>query len=206
MVFKDMVLKGIVLAGGRSQRMGKDKALLKRDKEETMLNFSRRRLLEAGCESVIVSGGAHSDVDDIYTNKGPLGGIYSVVMKDTVMKDTAMSDVVMEDTIRKNTKTHYLIIPVDMPCLDQKVFQPLVAEISEIDAVHFSYQYFPLLLIVSSTVKETLQHCVMQGGAHLSIHYFLSCCRIKTLECDSPESLLNTNTPEEWQVFLNTKA
>ena len=71
---------GIILAGGRSSRMGQDKARLPLI-GETMLQRQIRKLQALGIEDILISGteapeGARS-VLDIYPGRGPLGGLHA---------------------------------------------------------------------------------------------------------------------------------
>jgi molybdopterin-guanine dinucleotide biosynthesis protein A len=76
---------GVILTGGRSTRMGTDKALLQLDKQ-TILENSVRKLKPFFPEILIVGG--HPDrhavlgartVPDIYPDCGPLGGIHAAL-------------------------------------------------------------------------------------------------------------------------------
>lgn len=70
---------GIVLAGGRSSRMGRDKALLPWH-GRTLLEHMRGLLRQAGAQRVWVSGAypAFAGIPDRIAHCGPLGGLYSV--------------------------------------------------------------------------------------------------------------------------------
>ena len=71
----------VILAGGKSSRMGRNKAELELD-GMTFAEYQVKKLRTLGFEDVILSGyerpvaGARS-VPDIYLQKGPLGGIYA---------------------------------------------------------------------------------------------------------------------------------
>ena len=87
---------GVVLAGGKSSRMGTDKADLVL-KNKTLLHNACDLLKDAGAKNILISrniinplkSSSHyspSDypsekyVKDIYPNSGPLGGIYSTLI------------------------------------------------------------------------------------------------------------------------------
>ena len=76
-----MKTTGIILAGGKSSRMGRDKALLKYDGKSFLEHCADT--LAPVCDEVLISAN-HSYPDiglkvvyDIYDNKGPIGGIYA---------------------------------------------------------------------------------------------------------------------------------
>lgn len=77
-------LTGAVLAGGRSRRMGQDKALLVVDSEPLVVRVARR--LEAVCDRVVIAGDSHSldglgypRITDAAADVGPLGGIVAAL-------------------------------------------------------------------------------------------------------------------------------
>jgi molybdopterin-guanine dinucleotide biosynthesis protein A len=81
---RDEEVAGLVLTGGRSRRMGRDKALLELDGDAFAVRVARA-MVEAGCAPVVAVGG---DVDalrargldalvDPRQGAGPLGGILS---------------------------------------------------------------------------------------------------------------------------------
>ena len=133
----DMVIDGVVLAGGLSSRMGEDKALLKRD-ECDMLTYTANllsslpiaRLLISRNEAVTTSfmtdeDNDHQVVNDVVTNVGPLGGIYSVAL---------FSDA-----------NALIISPVDLPLLRREDLEQLINEGTRAKRpAYFSHHYLPL--------------------------------------------------------------
>ena len=105
---------GIVLAGGRSLRMGQTKALLQ-FQGKTLLDRAVE-LLESVCQSVIISGPysvrGYPSIEDVFLQKGPLGGIASVLRSDFVSTG--------------NSSLKFIFIPVDMPFLTQRELRLLV--------------------------------------------------------------------------------
>lgn len=80
-------LSGVVLAGGRSRRMGRDKAFLTVG-GETLVQWQVALLRSAGCDEVMVSGRAGVDygvpgarvVYDPVENAGPLAGLVAALV------------------------------------------------------------------------------------------------------------------------------
>lgn len=73
-------VSGIILAGGRSSRMGRDKSRLILG-GETMLERQIRKLQVLGITDILISGAEVPDgiraVPDIYPERGPLGGLHA---------------------------------------------------------------------------------------------------------------------------------
>lgn len=100
--------RGLVLAGGRSSRMGTDKAFLQW-RGRTLLEWAVERLEEVvGVGRVIVSGkgmGEHSVADQV-AELGPLGGIATV--------SNGLPD-----------NSRIMVVPVDMPLLQPDTLRVL---------------------------------------------------------------------------------
>lgn len=187
---------GVVLAGGKSSRMGKNKATLQRDTQD-MLSFSKTMLSDAGCADVVVSGGENG-VNDLFENLGPLGGIQSVITK---FKPHAL-----------------LILPVDLPLMNAHELAELkrVGELSR-SACYFTDNHIPLYLPVNAFVEQFFQQPLVRkpapddmsnlsnkavgkrGLSGPSVRSFLKQVPHKTIAPKNTQSLFNTNTPEQWQ-------
>ncbi len=75
----------VILAGGKSSRMGDNKAMLKWN-GSTFLQHSVFRMKQLGIENIFVSGNYAREykiesVDDIYPDRGPLGGMHACITK-----------------------------------------------------------------------------------------------------------------------------
>lgn len=98
----------VVLAGGLSSRMGRDKALLKLPNGRTMLEQAKALLGDLtapdGIEllSTVISGARPGGVPDRFEAAGPLGGLYSVAMH---LQESGTDCQAL------------LVVPVDMPLL-----------------------------------------------------------------------------------------
>ena len=190
---------GVVLAGGKSSRMGQDKASLQRDKQN-MLSYSKALLEAVGSSQVIVSGGKHG-INDLVADMGPLGGIQSIISQ---FKPKAL-----------------LILPVDLPLMtsDELLALKRAGELSQ-RACYFSDNYLPLYLPVNAYVEQFFQQPLLQckvkttpnreaRSTEKSINKRnLSGPSVRSLLKQIPHSvispknnrcLFNTNTPEQWQ-------
>jgi molybdopterin-guanine dinucleotide biosynthesis protein A len=110
---------GYVLAGGRSSRMGRDKALL--PFRGGALAESIARSVELAAGSVVIVGrdglAAYSAIPDLYPGEGPLGGILT--------------------TLRHTRAPWNLIVACDMPELTPAFLAELLdaAEDADVDAL-----------------------------------------------------------------------
>lgn len=108
-----MKFTAIILAGGKSSRMGTDKGLVQ-IKEVPMIERVINAVVKAGITNVIIVSG-NSEYEkfgfpvypDIFPEKGPLGGIYTGLLKSTTNKNLILScdiplinDVVLNLLIR----------------------------------------------------------------------------------------------------------
>lgn len=184
---------GVVLAGGKSSRMGQDKASLRRENQD-MLSYSKSLLESAGSTQVVVSGGEYG-IKDINANLGPLGGIDSV--------------------IKQFTPQALLILPVDLPLMHANELAALkrAGEVSQ-RACYFANHYLPLYLPVNAFVEQFFQQSLLgtaqkQGlPSNKSAKRNLSGPSVRSLLAQIPhhaitpknqQCLFNANTPEQWQ-------
>ena len=95
----------LILAGGKSGRMGIDKAdLLYRD--ETFLDHLISKAKKIGFEEILVSG---KQIPDLIPDRGPLGGIYSGLLSITKPLCFVISvdlPQISENTIRNMIEQH----------------------------------------------------------------------------------------------------
>ncbi|MBA6365296.1 NTP transferase domain-containing protein, partial [Colwellia sp. BRX8-8] len=138
---------GVVLAGGKSSRMGSNKALLMRNKtavngKENMLSFSKNLLKNIGINNIVVSGNidgadvnSENFVTDQFAELGPMGGIYSV--------------------IKKYQPKSLLILPVDLPLMTKETLAQLKikGELAQ-KACFFSDHFLPLYLPNNAFVEQ----------------------------------------------------
>jgi len=101
---------GVILAGGASRRMGTDKAML-RVNDKSLLEITRRLLLDAGAKRIVVLG--RSDIDhgiaDKYPGQGPVVAAMQYLENQTI-------------------GSKHLFVPVDMPALSFEILRPLALE------------------------------------------------------------------------------
>ncbi|HAV13496.1 MAG TPA: molybdenum cofactor guanylyltransferase [Opitutae bacterium] len=189
---------GLVLVGGKSERMGSDKALLTYGSQDTQLERTAT-LLHTVCERVYVSQRKEQNFecpqiaepiyDSIQGIHGPLCGILSAMAT--------------------HPNAHWLVLACDLPFITQATLEKLIA--------HFRATQ-PKLTAYQSTydgLPEPL--CALypsgsdQGLIELSKELGKSCPRkllivqqAQLVQQDDPRSLDNINTAEEYARTIET--
>ena len=185
-------IKGVVLAGGESNRMGTDKALLKRDHRD-MVNYTVEQLENMALNGIVLSRNTPQEptqvvrlsplpvIKDLYPKLGPLGGIHAVVKS------------IKADAI--------LIVPIDMPLLRTDDLNQLVSTGCQFHKpVYFDEYYLPLYLPLNDQIRTYLDEVVSGKIKNRSVR---GLCNhfggipVQPLNCNS---LHNTNTPKQWQA------
>ncbi|MCC7301335.1 MAG: molybdenum cofactor guanylyltransferase [Bacteroidia bacterium] len=183
-------ITGIVLAGGKSSRMGRDKGLI--EVNGTPLVSRAIYLLQRYCGSVIISSGnsaydrfgAPRIVDEI-PNMGPVGGMISCI---------------------KKTETPWLLfLGCDMPLLDGEVLDLLVAaHREEKDAVVIRHngEAEPLCGLYS---RKALPHFeAALRGENYRLKDILNKLKTQFIDLPTPifvRSFRSMNTPDEFRVI-----
>ncbi|QQS16815.1 MAG: NTP transferase domain-containing protein [Neisseriales bacterium] len=190
---------GVVLAGGQSHRMGMDKAILKIG-TENFLQRSRKVLLEAGSQHVVLSGCRRDQwqdhvVLDLYAKAGPVSGIVSVVTW---------------ITSHFSMPLEVLIVPIDMSLLKPDVLNHLLINSQFFDGCIIAQNMLPLVLC---STPRVVSHCRtvmlrLKNGLSCSIKNFIKPLHINQLPTSSSltSMLKNINTIQEWKNFEKNDA
>lgn len=194
------ILRGLVLAGGRSSRMGTDKATLIHPDGRTLARRGYDLLVEVGCETVVLSlrhdqelPAGFSDLEDVVvvrdpegTSQGPLSGIVAAM--------------------RMMSESDWLVLACDLPRLDLPTLDHLVA--SKLPEDRFlAYRSEsdglpePLCALYAAGVLPILVQASIDGFRCPRKILILNECRL--LEPRVPRALENANTPGDW-VAANT--
>jgi molybdenum cofactor guanylyltransferase len=183
---------GVVLAGGKSSRMGQDKALL-HYQGSTLLARAIVVLETAGAKEVLVSGREHPQgVPDLLPHCGPPGAILSLLSW-------------LEQQQRLDAAS-LLLIPVDMPLLTAATVRQLLASAEAGRGAHFSGEVFPCVLPASlmllthlRVLFATAQHL----GGQRSLRALLKFCDAVDVPSTgiAASEFSNVNTPTEWQAL-----
>lgn len=176
---------GVILAGGKSSRMQTDKALLTLS-GQTMLERKRALLESLGAKKVVVCRNESEYLNDITPHQGPMGGIHSV----------------LEHFKRSKTIKFLLILPVDMPLLDEPLLSHLLNNGLAMQCpLHFDNYQLPLFIPNNEDLRKLAKR-VANAEDDRSIRRFLNFNAASCLRITQEQKLLNTNDPSQWQHAL----
>lgn len=143
---------GVILAGGKSSRMGTDKALLKLN-NKTVIEHIISEFLKVTDDIIIVANKPEyyhflnlPIVSDRYQDKGPLGGL--------------------ETALYHGSADNYLISACDTPFINHRVYQVLLAELKNFDAIIPKYKdrLHPLSGIYARSLLPDIQYQIEQNN------------------------------------------
>lgn len=184
-------LHGLVLMGGRSERMGRDKSQMLVE-GRSQLDRTLNLLQEQGLSTYISGrsdqmGSLANFIPDRLLDFGPLGGIVSALMA--------------------HPQHAFLVAAVDMPLLSSSALQQLISARNPFKvatAFHLKERLHPdpLLAIYEPESKATLFSALSRNLQSPS--QILSGARIQSLHCDNPKALSNANTPQDLEHILHT--
>lgn len=189
-------IEGVVLMGGKSRRMGTNKALLEKDYKQLWEN-SVVQLKQAGISKVTLSAPEKNSttwqelrphlpedinvIHDKFPDLGPLNGIFSLMMK--------------------SSRTWLCFVPVDMPNMNSQTIKNLVdAGLSARCSTFYQSEPLPLFLFNTKYNKQQLYQ-ILTSGRSLAIKHFVDVIQAKPIEKPDIDVWLNLNTPEQWQQF-----
>ena len=181
-------ISGFILAGGKSSRMGTNKALLTFRNEPLLKHMAN--LIEPFCSSIAISG-AHTDyhefginmVPDQYADCGPIAGIYS--------------------SLQYSQTDWNLLVSVDAPFVNEELFRYLLANIGNCDCIipkHTS-GVEPLVGLYHKSIWPVINGMIEDGDFKLM--NLLLKLNTRFLDCDElikkyPRLFLNINRMEDY--------
>jgi molybdopterin-guanine dinucleotide biosynthesis protein A len=182
-------MTGILLAGGKSSRMGKEKGSLKLGNQ--FLYEYPLQVLEACCENILISScnpslprAPHPLVCDEISGLGPLGGIYSC--------------------LKYSSTELNVILSYDMPGINVPLIHYLLTEAKGYDVVVpalIEHQPEPLCGVYRKSALPVFEACIQQK--EYAVHKALRKSRSKVLIIHQhmdfwhPELFININTRED---------
>jgi molybdenum cofactor guanylyltransferase len=185
-------ITAFVLAGGKSARMGSDKAFLELDGRslfDRALDLARAVTGEVNIVGDPEKFAAFAPaVPDIYPARGPLGGIHAAL---------AIS-----------TTDYNLILAVDLPFIEESFLQYLIAEAQSSEAVvtvaSAAGHFHPLCAVYRKAFLPTAERALAEARNKLDTLFsevpvrVISEEELKAAGFDA-EIFRNLNTPEDWQ-------
>ncbi|WP_242205716.1 molybdenum cofactor guanylyltransferase [Aestuariivivens insulae] len=184
-------ITGIVLAGGKSTRMGTDKGLMEYN-QKPFVQYCIDALKPLVSEIIIVSDHSGYDVfgyeriEDNIKNAGPLAGVYSGL---------------------KHSKTAYnLVLSCDVPLIKTAILKQLIdasEDTIEIIQIESDNRTMPLIALYKKDCSSTFYNLLQQGEKRLQ--YAVNQCAVKTISLKEEEQVytLNINTKEEFKTIQN---
>jgi molybdopterin-guanine dinucleotide biosynthesis protein A len=183
MVTERLPCVGVVLAGGRSSRMGRDK---------TLLDWHGRPLLErqldalhaAGVGKSLVSGDrpAYRGIADVQPGLGPLGGLAGIA--ETVAGEAEL-----------------LVIPVDMPLLGAALLRRLRTEQPQARALRCAGHVLPMRFRLDAASRGLLAALLGEREPRQrslrALQQALGCAEV-ALDPDEAAQLADCNTEASW--------
>ena len=184
-------ITGIILAGGKSSRMGRDKGLC-RFKGKTLVSYAIATL-QPLCGRIIIS--ANNDMEDysafgleVFPDEvkdiGPMGGILTC--------------------LKQSTTQHNLVLSCDTPFVTTALFEFLLNNIKKRQLVVPATQTFllePLAAYYATNVLAELERFVNAGDYKMMNFFkkvnFGSIAVDELLPAFSENLFLNLNTPED---------
>lgn len=190
-------LIGLVLAGGRSSRMGTDKAALPHPDGRTLARRIYDLLHEAGCGSVMLSLRHDQEIpagfesapavarDPEGVSEGPLSGLLAAM--------------------RLHPGSDWLVLACDLPRLDVFTLENLVSSKLPGEAFLSYRSEFdglpePLCALYGIGSLEILETAAADGMRCPRKVLIRNNCRL--LDPVSPRALENANTPGDWEAAI----
>ena len=184
---------GFVLAGGKSTRMGQDKAFLEVEGRTLLTNALGLARAVADEVKIVGDPAKFADfgtvVEDIYPGRGPLGGIHAA--------------------LRSSETDLNLMIGVDLPLLEARFLKYLIASAVQSGAVvtvpRVDVHYEPLCAVYRSEFVVRAEQALIAGHNKIDALFTgLSICMVEDQELAqngfSSSMFRNVNTPEDWKL------
>ncbi len=182
-------LYGLVLAGGKSVRMGQDKGIIKWHGTEQ--RYYMADLLKSACANVFISCRAEQQneidprynlIPDSYTGSGPMTGIHSA--------------------FKAHPAAAWLVTACDLPLLDIATLEYVVTN-RNANALATTFQSpfdglpEPLITIWEPAAYEVLLSFLADGMTCPRKVLIRNAERVTMLKAPNPDALMNANTPED---------
>lgn len=168
----------LLLAGGQSRRMGQDKALLSLN-GKSLLSHMQQLAWDCGASEVLISRNQPGFITDNLMQQGPLAGVLAA--------------------LPYCQSSQLLILPIDTPLISPFSVQRLL-DFANGAAAYFTNSPLPCVLPVTPSLERTISQQLQQGER--SVKMLLKQLNAQSMPVPNTE-LLNTNTPQDWQLCLH---
>ena len=185
-------LSAIILAGGGSSRMGKNKAFLSLNGEymivrlyETLNKFFDQIIISVGSKNSIKIPQCIT-VKDLESGKGPLMGIYSAV--------SASENFVN------------FVIACDIPNINFSLIKKLLSFSCQYNIILPSFSpgfYEPLFAVYTKEILKPARTLLNTSNRRVSDLFPL--CKTKILTIQDSSWYLNINTPKDYEDYIKAK-
>ncbi|WP_299441221.1 molybdenum cofactor guanylyltransferase [uncultured Aquimarina sp.] len=180
---KKPTITGIILAGGKSSRMGQDKGL-KLHNGKPFIQHIINAIESVTNEILIITSSIDYEIfeypciPDLIPDKGPVGGIYTGL---------------------KHTKTEQnLVLSCDVPFVTSTVLNNLISEYeSNYDVI--TYEDIPLITLYSKSAERIFFESIEKK--RLSLRKTLSTLKVKSIPIEEniEPYVKNINTPQQYK-------
>lgn len=190
-----MKVSGIVLAGGRSTRMGQDKTLLSIN-EEPLIERTVKELRKAVDEIIIASNQESKynipdtvEIPDVFPGSGPLGGIHAGLLAAKYPRA--------------------FVVAADMPFFSAELASYLLSKSSDYDVVapEIDHYWEPLCAVYSKCCLQAIEQYLVADIR--KVYAFYPSVRVlKVPEKEltgigkTGQVFYNLNTPEDYKALL----
>lgn len=183
-------IHGLVLAGGKSERMGRDKALIVYHGQPQYAHLSN--LLSAYCDNVYVSCNASQEFfsvpvikdDPSYADMGPIAGLMTAMEKH---------------------EGPWIVIAVDYPQIGKNEIENLIKQRNReaIATVYYNSQtgfYESFIGIYEASFRDIMKQEMLSG--RYSVQEILRTHYTEQLVPENLEILRSIDTPESYKTFI----
>ncbi len=181
-------ISGFILAGGKSNRMGTDKALLLVQDEPLLKRMIR--LIRPFCATIAISGqkndyaGFNAEmIPDLYAGCGPISGVIS--------------------SLKHSSVEWNLLVSVDVPFINEEFIQYLISQIGQYDCIIPEHKggVEPLIGLYNKQILPIIDEMISNGDYKLM--RLLSRLNTRYVDCNNlikqfPRLFYNVNRPEDY--------
>lgn len=189
---------GFILAGGRSSRMGTDKATVS-VAGRSMLQTARDVMSHTQVHHHVVVGGRFADVHENAKGLGPGRAICELIVKSYSLCHESDD----YQTQSNDVKGYALFIPVDMPFLTPQKLTTLIQLSQQHERAHFYAQYYlPLVVPISTSSSNKLSELVVQKPSPSVRNVIHAVNASATKYSGDDKEFANINSPAELAELL----